>query len=69
MPFCYRCGEGVQNFQWSSEHGCCKDCAAVDDLDRFREQVFWCRECDCKCGVDEDGCCTSCGAQAQARFV
>jgi hypothetical protein len=69
MMFCYRCGEETPYALWSTKHGCCKDCAEYYDLDRFEEREFYCSECMMPTGVGEDGCCSSCGAQAEIRPV
>jgi len=67
--FCYRCGDpDVGDAYWSYKHDCCKDCAGYNDLDRHQEKAYWCKECSMWCKVDEDGCCTTCGADAEVRF-
>ena len=67
--FCYRCGEDEPLFdRWSFVHDCCSDCVGRLDLNRNREQIFYCAECEVACSVDDDGCCTTCGKDAERRY-
>lgn len=71
MPFCYRCGENESAAHWDSDHNCCKDCAAVYDLDRFREKGFWCDFCgDFVSTVmfNSKLQCKECGGMVEVRF-